>query len=135
MFNVASSEPWVNLLQIWGYMSPNLNSKLYCAVQYDCMKFKIQLCFLNVKIKNICFEKVCTSQVGHMRTNKACPLYQGSTPNPPLNVAMTEEQEEEIEKQLNEEPEDLVNVDGTKVKLSSKLLKVVLTMVNRAIEK
>lgn len=59
-----------------------------------------------------------------MRTNKACPLYQGSAANPPLNVAMTEEQEEEIEKQLNEEPEDLVNVDGTKVKLSSKLLKV-----------
>ncbi|XP_054274106.1 transcription initiation factor TFIID subunit 1-like [Macrosteles quadrilineatus] len=61
--------------------------------------------------------------VGHMRTNKACPLYQGSAHNPPLNVAMTEEQEEEIEKQLNADDEDLVNVDGTKVKLSSKLLK------------
>lgn len=66
----------------------------------------------------------CVLQVGHMRTNKACPLYQGSAPNPPLNVAMTEEQEEEIEKQLNADDEDLVNVDGTKVKLSSKLLKV-----------
>lgn len=42
----------------------------------------------------------------------------------PLNVAMTEEQEEEIEKQLNTDDEDLVNVDGTKVKLSGKLLKV-----------
>uniref|UniRef100_A0A1B6CHJ8 Bromo domain-containing protein n=2 Tax=Clastoptera arizonana TaxID=38151 RepID=A0A1B6CHJ8_9HEMI len=61
--------------------------------------------------------------VGHMRTNKACPLYQGSAQAPPLNVAMTEEQEEEIEKQLNADDEDLVNVDGTKVKLSSKLLK------------
>ncbi|XP_046667690.1 transcription initiation factor TFIID subunit 1 [Homalodisca vitripennis] len=61
--------------------------------------------------------------VGHMRTNKACPLYQGSSHNPPLNVAMTEEQEEEIEKQLNADDEDLVNIDGTKVKLSSKLLK------------
>lgn len=39
---------------------------------------------------------------------------------------MTEEQEEEIEKQMMnaEDDEDLVNVDGTKVKLSSKLLKV-----------
>lgn len=37
---------------------------------------------------------------------------------------MTEEQEEEIEKQLNTDDEDLVNVDGTKVKLSGKLLKV-----------
>ena len=39
--------------------------------------------------------------VGHMRTNKACPLYQGSGPAPPLAVAMTEEQEEAIEKQIN----------------------------------
>ncbi|CAH1113327.1 unnamed protein product [Psylliodes chrysocephalus] len=62
--------------------------------------------------------------VGHMRTNKACPLYQNSTgQNPPINVAMTEEQEEDIEKQLNTDDEDLVNVDGTKVKLSGKLLK------------
>jgi hypothetical protein len=63
-------------------------------------------------------------QVGHMRTNKACPLYQPSAPAPPVNVALTEEQEEEIEKQLNADDEDLVNVDGTKVKLSGKLLKV-----------
>lgn len=59
-----------------------------------------------------------------MRTNKACPMYQPAPPAPPVNVAMTEEQEEEIEKQLNAEDEDLVNVDGTKVKLSGKLLKV-----------
>lgn len=63
--------------------------------------------------------------VGHMRTNKACPLYQNSGGSiSSLNVAMTEEQEEEIEKQLNTDDEDLVNVDGTKVKLSGKLLKV-----------
>lgn len=62
-------------------------------------------------------------QVGHMRTNKACPLYTGTTPQPSVVVAMTEEQEEEIEKELNADDEDLVNVDGTKVKLSGKLLK------------
>ncbi|KAJ8919713.1 hypothetical protein NQ315_006241 [Exocentrus adspersus] len=62
--------------------------------------------------------------VGHMRTNKACPLYQNSGgTNAPINVALTEEQEEDIEKQLNTDDEDLVNVDGTKVKLSGKLLK------------
>ncbi|KAG5898078.1 hypothetical protein JTB14_001783 [Gonioctena quinquepunctata] len=62
--------------------------------------------------------------VGHMRTNKACPLYQNSTGmSIPINVAMTEEQEEDIEKQLNTDDEDLVNIDGTKVKLSGKLLK------------
>lgn len=63
--------------------------------------------------------------VGHMRTNKACPQY-NLNPNAPVNVALTEEQEEEIEKQMNVEDEDLVNVDGTKVTLSSKLLKVCL---------
>lgn len=60
-----------------------------------------------------------------MRTNKACPNYSTLMQPPSLNVAMTEEQEE-IEKQLlnAEDDEDLVNVDGTKVKLSGKLLKV-----------
>lgn len=62
-------------------------------------------------------------QVGHMRTNKACPLYTGTIPQPSLTVALTEEQEEEIERELNDDDEDLVNVDGTKVKLSGKLLK------------
>lgn len=62
--------------------------------------------------------------VGHMRTNKACPKYTGIIPPvSPVQVALTEEQEEEFEKELNEEDEDLVNVDGTKVKLSSKFLK------------
>lgn len=60
-----------------------------------------------------------------IRTNKACPLYQATIGNTaPINVALTEEQEEDIEKQLNTDDEDLVNVDGTKVKLSGKLLKV-----------
>nr|CAD7267846.1 unnamed protein product [Timema shepardi] len=68
-----------------------------------------------------------------MRTNKACPLYQPSAPAPPLNVAMTEEQEEEIEKQLNADDEDLVNVDGTKVKLSSKLIKHAEEMKRRTL--
>jgi transcription initiation factor TFIID subunit 1 len=45
------------------------------------------------------------------------------TQSQPLNVAVTEEQEEEIEKELNDDDEDLVNLDGTKVKLSSKLIK------------
>lgn len=61
-----------------------------------------------------------------MRTNKACPQYQATAPAPPVNVALTEEQEEEIEKQINADDDDegLVNVDGTKVKLSGKLFKV-----------
>jgi transcription initiation factor TFIID subunit 1 len=62
-------------------------------------------------------------QVGHMRTNKACPKYTGlMQPVSPVQVAMSEEQEEEYEKELlGVEDEELVNIDGTKVKLSKKL--------------
>ncbi|XP_024082109.1 transcription initiation factor TFIID subunit 1 isoform X2 [Cimex lectularius] len=73
-------------------------------------------------------------QVGHMRTNKACPMYSGmDKPLPPMSVALTEEQEEEFEKQLNTDDEDLVNVEGTKVKLSSKLLKHAEEMKRRSL--
>ncbi|KAL1517978.1 hypothetical protein ABEB36_001670 [Hypothenemus hampei] len=73
-------------------------------------------------------------QVGHMRTNKACPLYQNSgAVGAPMSVALTEEQEEEIEKQLNTDDEDLVNIDGTKVKLSSKLIKHAEEMKRRSL--
>ncbi|XP_023247191.1 transcription initiation factor TFIID subunit 1 [Copidosoma floridanum] len=62
--------------------------------------------------------------VGHMRTNKACPLYQNSIGNMnPMSVSTSEEQDEEIEKPFIPEDQDLVNIDGTKVKLSSKLIK------------
>lgn len=59
-----------------------------------------------------------------MRTNRACPQFALNAPPPPVNVALTQEQENEISKQLNEDVEDLINVDGTKVKISSKLIKV-----------
>ena len=63
-------------------------------------------------------------QVGHMRTNKACPMYAGNTTTAqPVSVAITEEQEEEMEKDGIEESEELINVDGTKIKLSSKVIK------------
>ncbi|XP_023932473.1 transcription initiation factor TFIID subunit 1-like [Lingula anatina] len=89
-------------------------------------------------------------QEGHMRTNKECPVYKtgilggagggagtgggggaggggGSGPATPsvaptpTPVAMTEEQEEEEEKSLLTDQE-LVNVEGTKIKLSNNLL-------------
>lgn len=61
--------------------------------------------------------------LGHKRTNKDCPLYNLNS-NESFNVALTEEQEQDIEKQINVENNNLVNVDGTKITLSSKLLKV-----------
>ncbi|KAL1456949.1 hypothetical protein WDU94_001632 [Cyamophila willieti] len=62
--------------------------------------------------------------VGHMRTNKACPQY-SLTGQMPMNVAMTEEQEEEYGKVINTDDHEapLVNVEGTKVTLSGKLIK------------
>lgn len=78
--------------------------------------------------------------VGHMRTNKACPLYQGgiggsvggnvSVGPPPSSMNMAEDPEEEIEKPIHNEDQDLVNVEGTKVKLASKLIKVCLFLKN-----
>merc|ERR1719431_257579 len=70
------------------------------------------------------------NQVGHMRTNKACPKFTGEEfeglPGG-RNVAMTLEDEERMEKKLEDEfqenPEDLVNVEGTKVKFSEKILR------------
>lgn len=61
-----------------------------------------------------------------MRTNKACPLYAGSTG--PMTVALTEEQEEEIQREMTQEDEELVNLEDTKVTLSSKLIKVTPTL-------
>lgn len=83
-------------------------------------------------------------QVGHMRTNKACPLYTGTIPQPSVPVALTEEQEEEMERDINIDDEDLVNVDGIKVKLSGKILKrhedvkrraLILTVPKEAVNK
>ena len=62
-----------------------------------------------------------------MRTNRACPQYALNAPPPPVNVALTQEQENEISKQLNENVDSLINIDGTKVKISGKLIKVGLS--------
>ena len=66
---------------------------------------------------------------GHMKTNRACPKYNPLDPENqlanPINVALTEQDEEELGKELidieNEEGE-LINVDGTKVKVNAKVL-------------
>ncbi|XP_077558430.1 TATA-box binding protein associated factor 1 isoform X4 [Haemaphysalis longicornis] len=59
--------------------------------------------------------------IGHMRTNKACPQYQPMAPLPPVQVAMTEEQEEE-EEGCGLQDDNLVKVDETRVVLSKQLI-------------
>ena len=74
-------------------------------------------------------------QKGHMRTNRECPLYNGSVATsannsaPPAGpvenlgpVAMSEEQEEQLEKS-NLVDEDLINIEGVKMKISKQLVK------------
>ncbi|XP_055893415.1 transcription initiation factor TFIID subunit 1-like isoform X2 [Biomphalaria glabrata] len=60
-------------------------------------------------------------QIGHMRTNKECPMYNTRMGGSGLQVAMTEEQEEEEEKNIPVD-QDLINVEGTKIIMSKTLL-------------
>merc|ERR1719150_1014553 len=67
-------------------------------------------------------------QVGHMKTNKACPKFQGEEFEGinigPRNVAMTLEDEERMEMKIEDDShENLVNVDGTKIKFCAKVMK------------
>merc|ERR1719341_1923757 len=66
--------------------------------------------------------------VGHMKTNKACSHFQGEEFEGinlgSRNVAMTREDEERMEMKIEDDSdENLVNVDGTKIKFSEKILK------------
>ncbi|XP_035682645.1 transcription initiation factor TFIID subunit 1-like [Branchiostoma floridae] len=61
-------------------------------------------------------------QIGHMRTNKECPLYERSHAPPSHPVAMTEEQEEEVERYTIKEDENLIKVEGTKLILGKSLV-------------
>ena len=56
--------------------------------------------------------------IGHMHTNKECPMYNKGGSADPVQVAMTEEQEEEEERNWPVADEDLINVEGTKITVS-----------------
>jgi transcription initiation factor TFIID subunit 1 len=59
-----------------------------------------------------------------MRTNKDCPEYEKNDDHfPPLKVAMTKEEEDEFENEVEDENE-LVKIDGTKMQLSGRIFKV-----------
>ncbi|KAJ8276545.1 hypothetical protein COCON_G00082970 [Conger conger] len=61
--------------------------------------------------------------IGHMRTNKFCPLYYQTNAPPSNPVAMTEEQEEELEKTvISNDNEELIKVEGTKIVLGKQLI-------------
>ena len=56
-------------------------------------------------------------QLGHMKTNKNCPLFKKL----PVQVAMTEAQEE-AEKESMMSRDDLVKVEGTKISFGKALI-------------
>ena len=67
------------------------------------------------------------NQVGHMRTNKACPKWTGEEGEEDelqsMNPAMTMEEQAKLELKIENTDEELVNVEGTKVKFSEKVLR------------
>ena len=68
-------------------------------------------------------------QIGHMRTNKDCPLFAGEKSGPkekekpaPIQVAVTEEEENEMEQSILNEGNLIKNHEGTKMSFSRALL-------------
>ena len=77
------------------------------------------------------------NQVGHMRTNKACPKWTGEEGEDcpeNINVAMTLEDEENLDKKLDDNNEELVEVTGTKIKFSEKVLRHAEEMRRKAVQ-
>ena len=66
-----------------------------------------------------CLQMKCGAcgQLGHMKTNKNCPLFKKL----PVQVAMTEAQEE-AEKESMMSRGDLVKVEGTKISFGKALI-------------
>lgn len=73
-----------------------------------------------------------------MRTNKACPRWTGEEEEEcpeNINVAMTLEDEEKLDKKLDDNNEEsLVNVTGTKIKFSEKVLRHAEEMRRKAVQ-
>lgn len=62
-------------------------------------------------------------EMGHMRTNRYCPMYNRNNLPPDRPVALTEEQEEDMERSLLGDTSNLIKVEGTKITLSKDLIK------------
>ncbi|PIK49714.1 putative transcription initiation factor TFIID subunit 1 [Apostichopus japonicus] len=75
-------------------------------------------------------------QMGHMRTNKECPMYDKKPREnqPSVLVAMTEEQEEMMEQDLPAEEDDaLVKTEGTKIVFAKSVLDHADTLRRRSL--
>ena len=73
--------------------------------------------------------------MGHMKTNKACSHFQGEDILEPRNVALTLEDEERLKLAVdNDTGKSLVNVEGTKVTISDKILKKTEEVHQRAMQ-
>lgn len=64
-----------------------------------------------------------------MRTNKTCPLYSATGGVPLSSLQQADEPIEDMPREINKEEEDLVNIDGTKLTVSSKVIKVLFSIL------
>lgn len=75
------------------------------------------------KVKEITMKCGACGEVGHMKTNRNCPMFTGGDGYlPPMNVAMTEEQEKELECNVEDDGECLVKAEDTKIILSKTVM-------------
>ena len=73
--------------------------------------------------------------VGHMKTNKACSHFQGEDVLEPQSVVLAMEDEERLKFAVdNNTGESLVNVEGTKVTISDKILKQTEEVQRRGVQ-
>ena len=70
--------------------------------------------------------------VGHMKTNRACSQFKGEDVIEPHNVALTAEDEERQRLSIDVAGANLVNVEGTKMRISEKIVKQNEEMKRRA---
>ena len=94
--------------------------------------FSLHLSLARFKYFDDLFQLKCGAcgQIGHMRTNKDCPLFAGEKsgpkekekPAPIAPVAITEEEEAEMERSNLPDDAELTHVEGTKMKFSKTLL-------------
>uniref|UniRef100_A0A2K6M8F2 Transcription initiation factor TFIID subunit 1 n=1 Tax=Rhinopithecus bieti TaxID=61621 RepID=A0A2K6M8F2_RHIBE len=117
---------WASLLWILVYSGSWNQSPAYTEGQLACLSLIRVSAYLPLTCLILFLLQLkcgACGAIGHMRTNKFCPLYYQTNAPPSNPVAMTEEQEEELEKTvIHNDNEELIKVEGTKIVLGKQLI-------------